>query len=103
VETVSDDALWIITFEGGNAKIENAAHKGRFLQYNNSANIFRCYNGSQKSVVLYKEKGEASSIRTTKVKGFQSKKAYDLQGRPVDSRRHQRGIVVKNGRKYISK
>jgi endonuclease I len=103
VETVSDDALWIITFEGGNAKIENAAHKGRFLQYNNSANIFRCYNGSQKSVVLYKEKGEASGIRTTKVKGFQSKKAYDLQGRPIDSHRHQRGIVVKNGRKYISK
>ena len=103
VETVSDDALWIITFEGGNAKIENAAHKGRFLQYNNSANIFRCYNGSQKSVVLYKEKGEASGIRTTKVKGFQSKKAYDLQGRPIGSRRHQRGIVVKNGRKYISK
>jgi hypothetical protein len=48
---------WIISFTNGNAYIKNVSLPDYYLQYNNAANVkcFRCYKGTQKYPVLYKE------------------------------------------------
>ena len=48
---------WIISFTNGNAYIKNVSFSDYYLQYNNAVNVkcFRCYKGTQKYPVLYKE------------------------------------------------
>lgn len=48
---------WTISFTNGNAYIKNVSLPDYYLQYNNAANVkcFRCYKGTQKYPVLYKE------------------------------------------------
>ncbi len=49
--------LWKISLMNareGICHIENIAHSGRILKYNNSASCFRCYSSGQKDICLYK-------------------------------------------------
>lgn len=48
---------WTISFTNGNAYIKNVSFSDYYLQYNNAVNVkcFRCYKGTQKYPVLYKE------------------------------------------------
>ena len=41
------------------SSIKNAAYSSYYLQWNESANIFRCYTGSQNDVTLFRLDGEA--------------------------------------------
>ena len=54
--TVSDTKyLWRFSYkDGGSVWMKNVAHDGRRLQWNASAEIFRCYTGSQKEITLYR-------------------------------------------------
>lgn len=47
--------LWKFSYkDGGSVWMTNVAHDGRRLQWNASANCFRCYTGSQKEITLYR-------------------------------------------------
>ena len=47
--------LWKFSYkDGGSVWMTNIAHDGRRLQWNASANCFRCYTGSQKEITLYR-------------------------------------------------
>ena len=47
--------LWRFSYkDGGSVWMTNAAHDGRRLQWNASANCFRCYTGSQKELTIYR-------------------------------------------------
>ena len=51
----SDNYRWTFSYkDGGSVWIKNAGHSGYRLQWNASANIFRCYTGSQKELTLYR-------------------------------------------------
>ncbi len=55
--------LWKFSYkDGGNLWVINAAYDGRRLQWNNDAKIFRCYNGSQKDITLYRRSTSGSSV-----------------------------------------
>lgn len=51
--SVTDREKWKITCNAGDVNIENVGTPGRFLQFNQSAKMFRCYTGSQQPVHLY--------------------------------------------------
>lgn len=47
--------LWKITYKsGGSVWLTNVAYSSRRLQWNTSANCFRCYEGGQEDLTLYK-------------------------------------------------
>lgn len=47
--------LWTFSYkDGGSVWMRSVAHEGRRLQWNSSANCFRCYTGSQKDLTFYR-------------------------------------------------
>ncbi len=51
----SDNYKWTFSYkDGGSVWIRNMAYDNYRLQWNASANIFRCYTGSQKELTLYR-------------------------------------------------
>ena len=53
--TSSTDYLWTFSYkDGGSVWMNNVGHSGYRLQWNASASCFRCYNGSQKELTLYR-------------------------------------------------
>ena len=49
------DYLWTFSYKsGGSVWMNNVGHSGYRLQWNNSATCFRCYNGSQEEITLYR-------------------------------------------------
>ena len=51
----TDNYRWTISYKsGGSVWVTNVAHSDRRLQWNDSANCFRCYTGSQKELTLYR-------------------------------------------------
>lgn len=49
------DYLWKFSYkDGGSVWMRNAANDTRRLQWNKSAEIFRCYTGSQEEITLYR-------------------------------------------------
>lgn len=57
LDTAADNtdpaAQWSFGFSGGNVTVTNAVSPDRFMQFNASATMFRCYTAAQKPVVLY--------------------------------------------------
>lgn len=51
--SANEEYLWNVTYDNG-IRLKNAEYTSRRLQWNNSANIFRCYTGNQKEVTLYR-------------------------------------------------
>ena len=58
-ESASDGYLWTFAVSNGDILVRNANYSTRFLQWNKSARIFRCYTGSQENVQFYKLDGSA--------------------------------------------
>lgn len=52
--------LWKLSYQNG-LWISNASYTSRRLQWNASADIFRCYTGSQQDLTLYRRTSSASS------------------------------------------
>ncbi|MBE6241193.1 MAG: DNA/RNA non-specific endonuclease [Bacteroidales bacterium] len=51
----TDEYLWTFSYKsGGSVWMSNVGHSGYRLQWNNSASCFRCYNGSQEELTLYR-------------------------------------------------
>ena len=51
----NDNYRWTFSYKsGGSIWITNVAHDGRRLQWNGSANCFRCYTGSQEDITIYR-------------------------------------------------
>ncbi len=51
----SDNYKWTFSYkDGGSVWVKNVAYSSYRLQWNASANIFRCYNGSQEELTLYR-------------------------------------------------
>ena len=51
----SDNYKWTFSYkDGGSVWVRNMAYDNYRLQWNASANIFRCYTGSQKELTLYR-------------------------------------------------
>ena len=51
----SDNYRWTFSYkDGGSVWVKNVGHSNYRLQWNASANIFRCYTGSQKELTLYR-------------------------------------------------
>lgn len=49
------DYLWKFSYkDGGSVWMSNVGHSGFRLQWNSSASCFRCYNGSQEEITLYR-------------------------------------------------
>ena len=47
--------LWTFSYkDGGSVWINNVGHDGRRLQWNASADCFRCYTGSQEEITIYR-------------------------------------------------
>lgn len=47
--------LWKLSYkDGGSVWMTSVAHDGRRLQWNASANCFRCYTGGQKEITIYR-------------------------------------------------
>lgn len=52
--------LWKLSYQNG-LWISNASYTSRRLQWNASADVFRCYTGSQQDLTLYRRTSSASS------------------------------------------
>ena len=51
----NDNYRWKFSYkDGGSVWITSVAHEGRRLQWNASANCFRCYTGSQEEITIYR-------------------------------------------------
>ncbi len=95
----SDNQRWSITFNSGNAIIENKGVKGRSIQYNKSAPRFACYSGGQQSVQLYK--GVAPTAIGNAVADEKASTAiYTVYGQRVQ-KINEPGIYVVNGKKVL--
>lgn len=58
-----DNYLWTFSYkDGGSVWMRNVAYDGRRLQWNASAEMFRCYTGSQKDLTLYRRNTSGGSI-----------------------------------------
>ena len=51
----ANTAKWTISVTSGTASISNVNYTKRYLKYNTSADLFRCYTTGQKDIALYKE------------------------------------------------
>ena len=57
------DYLWKFSYkDGGSVWMSNVGHSGYRLQWNSSASCFRCYNGSQKEIRLYRRGTSTGTI-----------------------------------------
>ena len=84
------------------SSITNIDANNRKLQYNPSAEMFRCYTGSQKDVVLYIKKETTAIEKTTVSSEVSPRGIFDLQGRRVSENAPlQRGIYIVNGHKVV--
>lgn len=89
---------WSIT----TSSITNVDANNRKLQYNPSAEMFRCYTGSQKDVVLYIKKETTAIEKPTVSSEVSPRGIFDLQGRKMSENAPlQRGIYIVNGRKVV--
>ena len=60
--TSSTDYLWTFSYkDGGSVWMNNVGHSGYRLQWNASASCFRCYNGSQNELTLYRRSTSTGS------------------------------------------
>ena len=99
-----NNAKWNISISGGTAMIFNVQYSDRKLQYNTSANMFRCYTGSQQDVAIYKEKSTVTGVHAVKTSnGEVGDVIYDLQGRKIDGKSLKSGVYIVNGNKIIVK
>ena len=58
----STDYLWTFSYkDGGSVWMNNVGHSGYRLQWNASASCFRCYNGSQNELTLYRRSTSTGS------------------------------------------
>ncbi len=97
-----EHAQWRVSVGGGEASIVNRS-TGYYLQFNKSADMFRCYSSDQQPVQLYMNTS-ATAIKSQQLKTLSSGSVYTLDGRKVSRRsNHRRGIYVKNGRKFLVK
>lgn len=55
------DSHWIFTVTGDGVQIQNKGTSDRYLQFNTSAKVFRCYTGSQQTPALYSEAGSITT------------------------------------------
>lgn len=54
-DPANDNYRWTFSYKsGGSVWITSVAHDGRRLQWNASANCFRCYTGSQQEITIYR-------------------------------------------------
>lgn len=84
------------------SSITNIDANNRKLQYNPSAEMFRCYTGSQKDVVLYIKKETTAIEKPTVSSEVSPRGIFDLQGRKMSENAPlQRGIYIVNGRKVV--
>ena len=59
--SVPDDGYrWTFSMAEGDMRATNAEYPTRYLQYNTSAHMFRCYTGGQQPVQFFKLDGEAT-------------------------------------------
>ena len=97
----TDNQKWNITFNSGNAIIENNGVKGRFIQYNPSSPRFACYNSGQQPVQLYK--GIApTAIENAVANENKSIAIYTVYGQRI-SKITKPGVYVISGRKVLVK
>ena len=106
--TTADDntAKWTISISGGTATISNVQYSSRQLQYNASADMFRCYTASQEDVAIYKETGSTTGIDSAKKSDSKGQKQeiYTLQGTKITTKSSMKqGIFVTKGKKWIIK
>lgn len=106
-ETTTNNALWTISFNQGNAIIKNKAYTSRSIQYNTSAKIFRTYTSGQTVVQIYK-KQQTTGIGKTYITVQKERVAvHSIQGTfvrltdnyPDALRDLPKGIYIINGRK----
>lgn len=99
-------AKWTISISGGTATISNVQYSSRQLQYNASADMFRCYTASQEDVAIYKETGSTTGIDSAKKSDSKGQKQeiYTLQGTKITTKSSMKqGIFVTKGKKWIIK
>ena len=99
-------AKWTISISGGTATISNVQYSSRQLQYNASADMFRCYTASQEDVTIYKETGSTTGIDSAKKSDSKGQKQeiYTLQGTKITTKSSMKqGIFVTKGKKWIIK
>ena len=54
-DPANNNYRWTFSYKsGGSVWITNVAHNDRRLQWNSSANCFRCYTGSQQEITIYR-------------------------------------------------
>ena len=59
----SDNYKWTFSYkDGGSVWVKNVAYSSYRLQWNASANIFRCYTGSQQELTLYRRGTSTGAI-----------------------------------------
>lgn len=56
----SDSYHWTLSYTGGHVRATSVAFPGRYLQWNSSAKIFRCYTGGQQEVDFYRANGNVN-------------------------------------------
>ncbi len=101
----SKNAQWNITFNQGNAIIQNLAYTDRTIQFNATAPRFACYKSSQKPVQLYKGVEPEPDPEVTAVSGItasagQARNIYTLSGQKV-LHALTPGIYIVNGKKLL--
>ncbi|MCQ2256060.1 MAG: endonuclease [Bacteroidaceae bacterium] len=95
----ADNQKWNITFNSGNAIIENNGVKGRFIQYNPSNPRFACYKSGQQPVQMYK--GIApTAIKNAVVNENKLTGIYTIYGQRIREITKP-GIYIINGRKVL--
>lgn len=92
---------WNITFNSGNAIIENNGVKGRFILFNASSPRFACYKSGQQQVQMYK--GVApSAINSATYNRGKKMTIYSISGQRVnDINAALPGLYIINGRKVF--
>lgn len=91
--TQATDDCAVITFV--NVKSRNE------LQYNVGADVFSCYkSGNQSAIQLYRRIGTTTGVAPIII-GTDDEAVYNLHGVKVDA--SYKGIVVKNGKKYLNR
>lgn len=110
VDSPDDQAIWNITFNGGNAIITNSKFTNRSIQYNSSSPRFATYKttSAQKPVQLYMlDTTTGISNTTTKYASSKDKVVYSIGGKRMGTANHfnslKRGIYIINGKKVVKK
>ena len=96
-------AQWTVSISDGIATIANAKYPARFIFYNVSAEIFRCYKSGQKEVALYKESQTATRLPELSGASVTSRPVYNLRGQQVKTTQLPKGVYIRDGKKYVVK